>query len=130
MPTRIASWCHEHDLAAPVGTLQLVRSIVHSLAAGMVGAVERAATLSGRRVRTIHLVGGGAQNAMLCQAIADRSALPVVAGPVEATALGNVLVQARSLGAVDGDLASLRALIARTHHLTTYAPAAAPEAVR
>jgi rhamnulokinase len=51
----------------------------------MVGAVERAATLSGRRVRTINVVGGGAQNAMPCQAIADRSALPVVAGPVEAT---------------------------------------------
>lgn len=96
----------------------------------MVGAVERAAALSGRRVRTINLVGGGAQNAMLCQAIADRSGLPVVAGPVEATALGSVLVQARSLGAVDGDLESLRALIARTHDLTTYASAAAPEAVR
>ncbi len=130
MPARIASWCSEHDLPAPAGRLHLVRSIVHSLAAGMVGAVERAATLSGRRARTINLVGGGAQNTMLCQAIADRSGLPVVAGPVEATALGNVLVQARSLGAVDGDLDSLRALIARTHDLTTYAPAAAPEAVR
>jgi rhamnulokinase len=91
----------------------------------MVGAVERAATLSGRRVRTINVVGGGAQNAMLCQAIADRSALPVVA-----TAPGNVLVQARSLGAVDGDLDSLRELIARTHDLTTYAPSGATEAVR
>ena len=130
MPARIASWCSEHDLPAPAGRLHLVRSIVHSLAAGMLGAVERAATLSGRRARTINLVGGGAQNTMLCQAIADRSGLPVVAGPVEATALGNVLVQARSLGAVDGDLDSLRALIARTHDLTTYAPAAAPEAVR
>ncbi len=52
----------------------------------MVGAVERAATLSGRRVRTINVVGGGAQNAMLCQAIADRRAGPVVAGPLGAAA--------------------------------------------
>ena len=59
---------------------------------------------------------------MLCQAIADASQRTVVAGPVEATALGNVLVQARSLGAVDGALEEMRALIARTHELSTYRP--------
>jgi rhamnulokinase len=58
----------------------------------------------------------------VCQAIAHRTGLPVVAGPVEATALGNVLVQARSVGAVAGGLEELRDLIRRTHHLVTYAP--------
>jgi rhamnulokinase len=124
MPSRVVAWCAEHDVAPPADRLQLVRSIVHSLAAGFARAVDQAAELSGRRCGTIHVVGGGAQNTMLCQAIADRSGRPVVAGPVEATALGNVLVQARALGAVDGDLETLRALIARTHTLTTYRPAA------
>lgn len=122
MPSRQASYCADHDLPPPANRLALVRSIVHSLAAGFAHAVEQAAALSGRRCRTIHLVGGGAQNTMLCQAIADHSRRSVVAGPVEATALGNVLVQARTLGAVEGDLESLRSLIARTHHLTTYQP--------
>ena len=108
-------------MAPPAGRLDLVRSIVHSLAAGFSRAVEQAAALSGRRCSTVHAVGGGVQNAMLCQAIADRSGRRVVAGPVEATAVGNVLVQARALG-VDGDLESLRSLIARTQTLTTYRP--------
>ena len=59
---------------------------------------------------------------MLCQALADRSGRVVVGGPVEATALGNVLVQGRSLGAVTGSLDALRDLVARTHELVTYLP--------
>ena len=78
------------------------------------------ARLSGTSVSVIHLVGGGSQNELLCQLTADRG-LPVLAGPVEATALGNVLVQGRALGAIDGSLEHLRALVARTFP---------PEAVR
>lgn len=130
MPGRIAAWCVEHDVPAPAGRLRLVRSIVHSLAAGFAAAVANAAELSGRRCSSVHLVGGGAQNRMLCQAIADHSGRKVVAGPVEATALGNVLVQARALGAVSGDVDALRALIARTHALTTYEPASPPVETR
>ena len=68
----------------------------------------------------MHVVGGGAQNTLLCQAIADRAGLPVLAGPVEATALGNVLVQARAAGVVGPGLADLRALVARTHDLARF----------
>ena len=78
----------------------------------------------GARVGVVHVVGGGSQNTLLCQAIADRTGLPVLAGPVEATALGNVLVQARTAGVVGPDLADLRALVARTHDLTRFAPRA------
>jgi rhamnulokinase len=124
MPGRIADWCAEHDVAAPQGRPALVRSIVESLAAGFAAAVEAAETLSGRTVRTVHLVGGGAQNTLLCQAVADRCGRRVVAGPVEATALGNVLVQARTAGALRGDLDVLRALIRATQPLTTYSPRA------
>lgn len=122
MPSRIATLCAELEIEAPIGRAALVRSIVHSLAAGFARAVEQAATLTGRTIRTVHVVGGGVQNSLLCQAIADHTERTVVAGPVEATALGNVLVQARALGAVSGDLESMRSLIARTHSLTTYTP--------
>ncbi|GAA5114205.1 rhamnulokinase family protein [Alloalcanivorax gelatiniphagus] len=122
MPGRIAGWCAEHGLAAPVDAPILVRSIVESLAAAYADALATAAALSGRAVRQVHVVGGGSQNVLLCQAIADRSGLPVVAGPVEATALGNVLVQGRAAGAISGSLGDLRALVARTHDLRRHEP--------
>jgi len=127
MPARIAGWFREHDRPPPEGRVALVRSIVASLADGFAAAVEQAATLSGRDVRRVHVVGGGAQNTLLCGLLADRLALPVLAGPVEATALGNVLVQARANHALSGSLEALRSLVARTHppvrHLPTKAGA-------
>ncbi len=63
-------------------------------------------------VEVIHVVGGGSANDLLCQRTADLAGLPVIAGPVEATALGNVVVQARAAGALAGSLADLRAVIA------------------
>jgi rhamnulokinase len=127
MPARIAGWLRERDRALPEGRVALVRSIVASLADGFAAAVEQAATLSGRDVRRVHVVGGGAQNTLLCGLLADRLGLPVLAGPVEATALGNVLVQARANHALSGSLEALRSLVARTHppvrHLPTKAGA-------
>ncbi|MFW8745354.1 FGGY-family carbohydrate kinase, partial [Mesorhizobium japonicum] len=69
-----------------------------------------------------HIVGGGSQNALLCQLTADATGLPVVAGPTEATAMGNVLVQARALGYVRGDLEALRALVVRAFPVVRYEP--------
>jgi rhamnulokinase len=63
----------------------------------------------------VHVVGGGSQNELLCQLTADRTGRTVLAGPVEATAIGNMLVQARSQGLVAGSLESLRSLVLRTH---------------
>ena len=121
-PARIAAWCREHDLPVPERRVALVRSIVASLAEGFATAVERAATLSGRDVRRVHLVGGGAQNALLCDLLAERLGLPVLAGPVEATALGNVLVQGRAIGALSGSLEDLRALVARSQQIIRHEP--------
>ncbi|HQX36364.1 MAG TPA: FGGY-family carbohydrate kinase, partial [Microbacteriaceae bacterium] len=67
-------------------------------------------------------VGGGSQNQLLCQRTADRAGLPVLAGPVEATALGSVLVQARTMGHIDGTLDSLRDLVRRTHTPVRFDP--------
>ena len=122
MPARIADWCTEHDAPVPAGRPALIRSIVESLAVAFVRAVNQAAELSGRRVDVIHVVGGGAQNRLLCQAIADRSGRPVIAGPVEATALGNVLVQARAAGATGSGLEDLRDLVRRTQAVVTLQP--------
>ena len=68
----------------------------------------------------MHLVGGGSQNELLCQLTADALGVPVLAGPAEAAALGNGLVQARALGADLPDLAAMRALIRRTHDVRRY----------
>jgi rhamnulokinase len=122
LPARIAEWFAERGLAAPQDPAEYVRSILESLADAFARAVRSAAELSGRQVDTVHIVGGGARNSLLCQLVADRAGLPVLAGPVEATALGNVLVQARAQGLVSGDLESLRALVAGAFVPTRYAP--------
>jgi rhamnulokinase len=122
MPGRIAEWCADHGAAAPSSRAEFARSIIESLAEAFAGAVRTASILSGVDVETIHVVGGGALNALLCQRTADRAGLPVLAGPVEATAIGNVLVQARAQGFASGDLEALRALVAGAFRPTRYEP--------
>ncbi|WP_026874416.1 rhamnulokinase [Jiangella gansuensis] len=122
MPSRIEDACRRAGVPVPADRPELVRSILDSLAAAYARTVREATALSGREVDVVHLVGGGAQNELLCQLTADACELPVVAGPVEATALGNVLVQARSLGVVDGDRWALRALIRATQETRRYEP--------
>lgn len=122
LPSRIADWFAERGLPAPASPAGMVRVIIESLAEAFAQSVRTAAALSGVPVDTVHLVGGGARNALLCQATADRTGLPVLAGPVEATALGNALVQARTAGLVSGDLETLRALVARHYAPIRYEP--------
>ncbi len=122
MPERIADYCAEHGQRQPTGVAETVRSIVESLAEAFAATVETAAELAGRTVTEVHLVGGGSQNALLCQLVADRSGRRVLAGPVEATALGNVLVQGRAHGLVTGGLGDLRAVRDPTDHLVRYEP--------
>ena len=125
VPDRIAQWYRERDLPAPDGRAATVRAIVESLAAAFASAVADAAALSGVDVATVHIVGGGCQNTLLCQRTADRLGMPLLAGPVEATALGNVLLTARAVGLVDGDLAALRALVEDRFPPTRYEPSGA-----
>jgi rhamnulokinase len=122
MQGRIEQWLRANDQPVPGSRPELVRSILESLADAFATAVADATRLSGTRVSVIHLVGGGSQNELLCALTARRSGLPVLAGPVEATALGNVLVQGRALGAIDGRLEDLRALVARAFPPVRYEP--------
>jgi rhamnulokinase len=122
MPARIAAHCAEHDLQPPRTPAETVRSIIESLATAYASTLHAAADLSGKTIRTVHIIGGGSQNQLLCQATADRTGLPVLAGPVEATAIGNVLVQARTQGLATGTLENLRALVAHTYPPARYTP--------
>jgi len=124
LPGRIAEWCAEHGVAAPQGRAEFARSIIESLAEAFAAAVRTASILSGVDVETIHVVGGGALNELLCRRTADRSGIPVLAGPVEATAIGNVLVQARAQGFAGGDLETLRALVASAFAPRRFEPSA------
>jgi rhamnulokinase len=130
MPQRILDWCAHAGLPLPVTRAATVRCILDSIAAAFARAVDAAAELSEREVRVVHLVGGGARNRLLCQLTADACGRTVVAGPVEATALGNVLVQARALGFVSGGLAELRALVRATQPVRRFEPRRRPAEVR
>jgi rhamnulokinase len=98
IPARIATRCVQTGQAPPATPPAMVRTILESLALAHADALHTAARLAGREVEVVHLVGGGARNALLCQLTADACGLPVLAGPVEASALGNVLVQAQAAG--------------------------------
>ncbi|MEU4673545.1 rhamnulokinase family protein [Amycolatopsis sp. NPDC023774] len=122
MPARITAACRRSGQRPPESRGELVRCIVDSLALAYRRAVRQAAAVTGRPVDVVHVVGGGARNELLCRLTADACGVPVVAGPVEAAALGNVLVQARALGADLPDLAAMRRLIRETQPLRRYAP--------
>lgn len=121
MPERLRAECRRTGQPVPETPAELTRCILDSLAAAYRRTVRAAAELSGRTVDVVHIVGGGAQNALLCQLTADACGLPVIAGPVEAAALGNVLVQARAAGVVHGGLPELRARLAHVD-TTSYQP--------
>jgi rhamnulokinase len=122
MPARIAAACTRTGQPVPSGQAETVRCILDSLALAHARAVEQAQHLSGRSVDVVHVVGGGSRNSLLCQLTADACGLEVLAGPAEATALGNVLVQARALGTAPGDLAGLRALVRASEPVRRFRP--------
>ncbi|TXS48877.1 rhamnulokinase [Streptomyces sp. t39] len=121
MPHRIRDFCRQRGQRVPTSQGAVVRCILESLALAHRTVFSEAAALARRTITRIHLVGGGSRNALLCQLTADATGLPVTAGPAEATAIGNVLVQARAAGAVS-DLAHMRTLIADTQALREYTP--------
>jgi rhamnulokinase len=125
MPARVAAACVATGQRPPKTRAEVVRCILDSLAAAYARTLRDAMRLSGRKVKVVHIVGGGSQNRLLCQLTADAIGLPVVAGPVEATALGNVLVQARAHGMIDGDIDDLRSLVRRTQEIHRFEPSGA-----
>ncbi|WP_432167435.1 rhamnulokinase [Streptomyces sp. bgisy031] len=121
MPERIRAYCRRTGQRVPDSQGALVRCILESLALAHRTVLRQASALADRDISHVHLVGGGSRNELLCQLTADATGLPVIAGPAEATAIGNILVQARAHGRV-GDLPAMRRLIADTQELRHYTP--------
>ena len=120
-PALIAAWCAERGQPAPEDHGAIARSVFESLALAYRHVLETLDALADHRTEVIHVVGGGSQNALLCQMTADAIGLPVVAGPTEATVIGNALVQLIALGEL-GSIAEARALVARSAELQRYEP--------
>ena len=121
MPQRIRDFCANTDQPVPQTKGQIVRCALDSLALRYRATVERLDDLFGRRHDPIHIVGGGTQNKLLCRLAADATGRTVIAGPVEATAMGNVLAQAMGLGLI-ASLDEARQIVRNSSDLVQYQP--------
>lgn len=122
MPSRITQLCEQGGEPVPESHEQFTRCILDSLAFAYRRAVRDLERLTGAIVERVHIVGGGVNNTLICQLTADACGVEVFAGPVEAAAIGNVLVQARSLGIIEGDRWALRRYLARHTAIVEYSP--------
>lgn len=121
MPARIVGYCRKTGQTPPDGPGEMVRVCLESLAMTYRQTLARIEECTGRRVEVVHGVGGGTQNRHLCQWTADVTGRPLVAGPIEATAAGNVAVQAVATGVI-ADLNAARELIRRSFDVVVYEP--------
>ncbi len=121
MPAAIRDYCRETNQPEPKSVGAVVRCALESLALKYRSVLEGLEGLLGRRLETVYIVGGGSQNDLLNQFTADACLRPVVAGPVEATALGNLMVQALATGHIS-DLAAGRRVVAASVSRRRYEP--------
>lgn len=121
MPTRIREFCQQSGQAVPETVGQIMRIAYESLAMKYRLILDKMIALTGRSVTRMHIIGGGSQNAVLCQMTADALNLPVIAGPVEATTLGIAIAQWIALGEL-ANVAQARELLSRTVNTTLYEP--------
>jgi rhamnulokinase len=121
LPARVRAFCVETGQPVPQDHGTLVRVLLESLALRYATAVEELARASGHPIEAIQVVGGGSSHRLLCRLTAGATGLPVRAGPVEATAIGNLCVQAIAAGEL-ADVAEARTLIAGSFPVTAYEP--------
>ena len=124
MPARLADMARETGQPVPTTPAEYTRCILDSLALDYRRIIQSACDLAGTTVDVIHVVGGGCRNRLLNQLTAEATGLTVIAGPAEGTALGNMLVQARAVGALAGDLTDLRKVARASSRLEQYTPGA------
>ena len=122
MPQALAAYCRRTGQPEPVDPGAVVRCVLESLALRYRCVLDQLEELIGKRIEVIHVVGGGSQNTLLCQFTADACNRPVQAGPVEATAIGNVLVQAIGLGLLR-TVTDARAVVRDSFAMETFLPA-------
>lgn len=121
MPTKIADFCRQSNQPIPSSAGEVVRTCLESLALTYRKTLEGLERILGYKIEVIHIVGGGTQNELLNQMTADACGRPVVAGPVEATAIGNILVQAMAVGQI-GTLAEARSIVRGSFNVKRYEP--------
>jgi len=125
MPERVRGYCRRTGQPVPESKGEIVRCALDSLALKYRFALEQLEAIIGRRLAPLHIVGGGSRNDLLCQLAADATGRPVVAGPAEATAAGNVAMQAMARGHV-GSLREARELIRSSFEIESYEPRVSP----
>ena len=121
MPQAIIGFCQKSGQSTPKSRGEILRCALESLALKYRSVLEKMEQLRGKPVEVLHLVGGGIQNTLLCQLTANATGKTVIAGPVEATAIGNIMVQAMATG----DIASLqegREIVRKSYETVRYDP--------
>ncbi len=121
MPARLRAYCRRTSQPVPESKGAVVRAVLESLALKYRQVLTSMERILGRKLEPLHIVGGGTQNRLLCQLAADATGRAVVAGPIEATGAGNVLMQAIALGHLRS-LAELRDVVRRSFEIATYEP--------
>lgn len=121
MPKKIREACAAAGQPAPATDGGLIRCVYDSLAASCAAGLDDLERVSGRAIHTLCVVGGGARDVLLCQALSDASGRRVLAGPSQAAAIGNILVQALGLRAIR-NLRDIRRIVAASFETTRYGP--------
>lgn len=121
MPDRILAYCREHGQKEPQGPGEIVRGVLQSLAELYAASIRQLEDVAERSLEQLYIIGGGSQNTLLCELTAQAAGIPVLAGPVEATAIGNILVQAISMGELES-IERGRELIRSSYAIEEFAP--------
>ena len=124
MPEAIREFCRKTGQPVPETKAAIARCVYDSLALKYKYTLEQIESVIRKPVERIHIIGGGANNRFLCQLTADATELPVIAGPIEATAIGNILIQARGLGYIDS-LSEMRKIVSESFDMMQYMPSKA-----
>lgn len=121
MTQAVRDFCHQTEQGIPQTHGEVIRCIYDSLALKYRFTMEQIGDITSQSIEVLHIIGGGANNHFLNQLTADATGLKVIAGPTEATAIGNIMIQAKALGYV-GSLAEIRQIIARSSELIQFIP--------
>jgi len=121
MPDRIKSYCRETGQKIPEKPAEIVRGFIESLADKYTNTIKVIEEITNKSIKEIYIIGGGSRNGLLCQLVANTTGLPVYAGPVEATAIGNLMVQAISMGEIDS-IVQGRKIIRESYKIKKYYP--------
>jgi rhamnulokinase len=121
MPDAIRQFCRKYNEAIPETPGEFARSIFEGLALRYKNTVDGLEKVTGKTISRIHIIGGGCQNELLCQYAANATNKQVIAGPVEATAIGNLMVQAMASGEVSS-LGEARSVIKNSFQPKEYSP--------